>query len=99
MHVYVFNAALLCEGCGDKVRAERVRPGHVNEADTPQHCEGCGVFLENPLTSDGRAYVLDSITRLHRGEGGSRAVLKTWAAFYGFNLSRGGQGRKRAITY
>ena len=23
------------------------------EADTPQHCDGCGAFLENPLTGDG----------------------------------------------
>jgi hypothetical protein len=27
------------------------------EADTPQHCDSCGVFLENPLTPDGDAYV------------------------------------------
>jgi hypothetical protein len=23
------------------------------EADSPQHCDGCGLLLENPLTSDG----------------------------------------------
>ena len=27
------------------------------EADTPQHCDGCEVFLENPLTSDGYDYI------------------------------------------
>lgn len=27
------------------------------EADTPQHCDSCGEFLENPLTSDGVKYV------------------------------------------
>ena len=27
------------------------------EADTPQHCDGCRQFLENPLTCDGVVYV------------------------------------------
>jgi hypothetical protein len=31
------------------------------EADTPQHCDGCGVFFENPLTGDGLIYVEDAI--------------------------------------
>lgn len=26
------------------------------EADSPQHCDHCGVFLENPLTPDGDTY-------------------------------------------
>jgi hypothetical protein len=31
------------------------------EADTPQHCDHCGVFLENPLTGDGYAYVREQV--------------------------------------
>jgi hypothetical protein len=27
------------------------------EADSPQHCDGCLAFLENPLTSEGVEYV------------------------------------------
>ena len=27
------------------------------EADSPQHCGSCGVFLENSLTDDGQEYV------------------------------------------
>lgn len=27
------------------------------ESDTPQHCDHCAVFLENPLTADGEDYV------------------------------------------
>jgi hypothetical protein len=27
------------------------------EADSPSHCDRCGVFLKNPLTPDGMAYV------------------------------------------
>jgi hypothetical protein len=27
------------------------------ETDCPEHCAGCGVFLENPLTDNGQRYV------------------------------------------
>ena len=27
-------------------------PDDGGEADTPRHCDTCGVFLENPLTAD-----------------------------------------------
>lgn len=27
------------------------------EADSPQNCDDCGLFLENPLTTDGYEYV------------------------------------------
>ena len=40
------------------------------EADCPQYCDGCGEFLENPLTSDGMAYVEERGTyneRAHYG--------------------------------
>ena len=51
------------------------------EADTPQHCEGCGQFLGNPLTSDGVLWVEDVI----RGCLTTRkaaAVTNEWADFY-----------------
>lgn len=45
------------------------------ESDTPQHCARCKEFLENPLTSDGYAYVQeakkaewDSFYDIERGE-------------------------------
>jgi hypothetical protein len=31
-----------------------------SESDSPQHCATCGEFLENDLTSDGDAYVLEN---------------------------------------
>lgn len=31
------------------------------EADCPQHCDHCNVFLENPLTTDGVEYVKDAV--------------------------------------
>jgi hypothetical protein len=33
-------------------------PNGGGEADCPMYCGGCGVFLENPLTTDGERYVL-----------------------------------------
>ena len=30
------------------------------EADCPQHCDACGIFLENPLTEEGAAYVREA---------------------------------------
>lgn len=51
------------------------------EADTPQACDVCGTFLENPLTRDGAAYVRE---RLGSGKGDSD-VLATWASFYGLD--------------
>lgn len=48
------------------------------EADAPQHCACCGVFLENPLTRAGVAYVRELLS-----EGsGNLAVLETWRDFY-----------------
>jgi hypothetical protein len=35
-------------------------PEGGGEADTPQHCDDCGKFLENSLTEDGQAYVRES---------------------------------------
>lgn len=31
------------------------------EADSPQHCGECHVFLENPLTDDGRVMVMECV--------------------------------------
>lgn len=47
------------------------------EADTPQHCDHCGLFLENPLTTDGVRYVREALEL-----GGDADVLATWRAFY-----------------
>jgi hypothetical protein len=60
-------------------------PDGGGEADTPQHCDGCGEFLENPLTGDGLIYVEDAIrdclttTKL---SGASNVAIFEWADFY-----------------
>lgn len=47
------------------------------EADSPQHCDKCGIFLENPLTADGQKYVIDAMDRP-----GLQTVLAEWRYFY-----------------
>jgi hypothetical protein len=64
------------------------------EADTPCHCDRCGVFLENPLTPDGDTYVRELAAPFETApdmswdeiataaeEGGS-PVLGEWIRFY-----------------
>ena len=59
------------------------------ESDTPNHCETCGVFLENPLTDDGNEYVRERYAwerdTAHPSQ--SRMAIETtqlWANYYGY---------------
>ena len=55
------------------------------EADTPQHCDGCGHFLENPLAGDGLIYVEDAIRdnlRTKKLSGATNNAVVDWAEFY-----------------
>jgi hypothetical protein len=55
------------------------------EADTPQHCDGCGQFLENPLTGDGLTYVEDALRRwltTKKLSGVTDDAVVDWADFY-----------------
>lgn len=63
------------------------------EADTPQHCEECGEFLENPITSDGDRYVREKLQPFYqpssswdetakRAEDAGKPILGQWARFY-----------------
>lgn len=90
MDAYVYQAALICDECAKVVMRERMDdPDSHNypqgpygdgggESDVPQHCDHCGVFLENPLTTAGEEYV-----REHVSEGGSD-VLDTWRSHYDY---------------
>jgi len=55
-------------------------PNGGGEADCPQHCDGCGTFLENPLTPDGEEYVQDAIMK----QDGNPQVLQKWKDFYSY---------------
>jgi hypothetical protein len=52
------------------------------ESDSPEHCDACHEFLENPLTHDGEAYVLDAIERA-LVEGKDCVALTEWMPHYG----------------
>jgi len=55
------------------------------EADAPQHCEGCGQFLGNPLTVDGlicvENVIRDYLTTKNVNGAATGAVIE-WADFY-----------------
>lgn len=59
-------------------------PNGGGEADSPQHCGSCGLFLENPLTDDGLTYIRQAV---HGRVGLSTAhqtLRAQWAAFYNY---------------
>jgi|ETNvirnome_6_100_1030635.scaffolds.fasta_scaffold06265_5 hypothetical protein len=58
-------------------------PDGGGEADTPQHCDTCREFLENPLTDDGREYVREAIEQINDWD---TATVTIWREFYGDTL-------------
>jgi hypothetical protein len=68
---------LLCQLCASNKARGYVDGG--GESDCPQHCGTCGVYLENPLTKDGIAYVLEAIEEYMTMGCGERSVLRQWA--------------------
>lgn len=59
-------------------------PDGGGEADSPQHCDSCGLHLENPLTPDGVAYVREAM--IDAGERGQVSIVDDWAAYYAADL-------------
>lgn len=57
------------------------------EADCPQHCDACGVFLENPLTDEGIDYVTQTVLADQRAGKKWSAALDCWAEFYGISIN------------
>lgn len=110
MKAFIYQAALLCEACAKKT-SDKLTPSADSdqypqgpysygggEADTPQHCDQCGVFLENQLTDDGVEYVREKAAPYisgddpsnpmpwsmiaDRAEEDGRAGLAEWIRFY-----------------
>lgn len=54
------------------------------EADSPSHCDTCGIFLQNPLTEDGEEYVRCAIRENRRWGQGSSTSLDDWFLFYAY---------------
>lgn len=61
-------------------------PLDASESDCPDHCDQCGVFLENPLTEDGVQYVRNALAEFEATGRGNPDVLKEWEAFYQWEL-------------
>lgn len=62
------------------------------EADSPHHCDGCGLFLENPLTSEGLEYVSERIQEwIVNPTSGNPRVLDLWEESYRHDGLDGGQ--------
>lgn len=70
-------------------------PNGGGEADHPQHCDGCNLFLENPLTDEGDSWVREAAGEFidpdsdesweevaQRAEDGGAPVLAEWIRFY-----------------
>jgi len=55
------------------------------EADSPQHCDSCGTFLENPLTPDGAQYVRELVVQDRASGKGDGVAAVLWADFYGLH--------------
>ncbi len=51
-------------------------PDGGGESDCPQHCGGCGEFLENPLTADGYDSLREAIAD------GVNPVTQQWLDYY-----------------
>lgn len=57
-------------------------PDGGGEADCPQHCGACQVFLENPLTGDGYKYARELLAEHYENGRGGFEVLIQWRDFY-----------------
>ena len=60
-------------------------PNGGGAADGPQHCDKCGVFLENPLTTDGNVYMQDMVDEAIRDGRGEEPHIREWMDFYGYH--------------
>ncbi len=67
---------------GDYSNSDTYPQGPYNdgggEADCPQHCGSCQLFLENPLTSDGANYVREAC------EEHLNPITRDWADYYDY---------------
>jgi hypothetical protein len=59
-------------------------PDGGGEADSPQHCDQCTKFLENPLTPDGESYVREQWEDYCETGVGNPAVLLEWLDRYDY---------------
>ena len=96
--MYAYNAALWCDNCAEKIKAwadcnGREDTGDTNEypqyccsdeSDCPEHCDGCGEFLENDLTSDGVDYVREAVDKDEEWGDTDSIAVTVWKPFYSY---------------
>ena len=82
---YAYAGAMYCAECAAALSSPQ--PVINDESDTPTHCDTCGGFLENRLTSDGVEYVARRIIDNIIGGAGNNATIDTWFGYYGSELS------------
>ena len=67
----------VCDSEGNEIGA-----AFGDESDSPVHCAGCGAFMENALTPEGYAYILESVIEA-LGHGRQSVAVTEWAPYYG----------------
>lgn len=114
MDAYVYHAALLCRDCaqaelgrlpwplresGDSDKSPQgPYPDGGGEADIPQHCDHCGVFLENPLTPGGVEYVRAAVDDCKRSGRECPQSVQEWREFYRNQLEAAEAAARAAIA-
>ena len=89
---WTYNASIYCDDCkpdngcsDDRCLNSECCPQPVfstsDEADTPQHCATCNVFLKNALTGDGMEWLRESLC----DDLGNAEVRAEWRTFYGLD--------------
>ena len=94
---YAYNAALYCDDCAHSIMSdlddrEDYDDGDSNnypqycagsdESDCPEHCDGCGEFLGNDLTSDGADYVINAYREDMESGRTDSVACTVWRDFY-----------------
>ena len=98
---YAYNAAMWCDDCAEKVKADLDAQGvedsgdtndypqwcsDSEETDTPQHCDDCHAFLETPLTGDGFTYVAEAIQDAIAARRLTSVAVTEWWPVYRYDL-------------
>jgi hypothetical protein len=60
-------------------------PFFEEESDAPEHCAGCHIFLENPLTTHGQEYMQSMVDEALAKGRGEEPHIKEWMDFYGYH--------------
>jgi hypothetical protein len=60
-------------------------PFFEEESDAPEHCAGCHIFLENPLTADGVEYMTQMVDKAVAEGRTDEPHIKEWMDFYDYH--------------